>query len=118
MDAAEPHHPGQPGQPGDVPADRPAALAQLDVLTGEWEVEGVLWAPADATGTRPLTLAIPIDTSWLGRSPTAARQPDQWLLMAGKQALHPDRAEVLAVLDSVLVKCADLGEAELAVQRH
>ena len=38
-------------------------------------------------------------------------------LMARRQALHPDRADVLTVLDAVLVKCAYLGEAELAVQR-
>ena len=38
--------------------------------------------------------------------------------MAWQQALHPDRADVLTVLDPVLVERAYLGKAELAVQRN
>src|SRR5215469_8664070 len=34
-----------------------------------------------------------------------------------EQAFHPQRAEVAAVLDAVLMEGADLGEAKLAVQR-
>jgi hypothetical protein len=53
----EPPGAAQPGSgsPGDVPAERPAALDRLDVLTGQWEVEASFEAGFFGPGTPRVT---------------------------------------------------------------
>jgi hypothetical protein len=47
--------PSSSDTPGDIPTARPPALARLDGLLGEWEMEAVFGADYFAPGSPPLT---------------------------------------------------------------
>ena len=55
---SEPQDPGQHAQadsPGDIPAERPAWLDRLDVLTGQWEMEASFEAGYFGPGSPAIT---------------------------------------------------------------
>jgi hypothetical protein len=71
--------PGQPHGPGDIPAERPPALAQLDALAGEWEVEASFDAGYFGPGTDPVTARGARTTfTWLHVRLAGAWHGDAW----------------------------------------